>query len=218
MGGLFSIDGPLARFLGKFADLIILSLLWILCSLPILTMGAANTALYTMTLRMARGAEEKAAAGFFRAFRENLKKSTAVHLVLCGLLAMIVFYYLAVGSLPEGVRVIFYGAAFLFSLLWLMEAVFIYPVLARFENTIGNSMKNAWFMAAGNLPVFLFILGILGLPLWTALLNTMLFLKSFLFWVFAGPGLTAWLSSYLFCHIFRKYEPKEETEEKDEGV
>jgi len=206
MGGLFSIDGPAARFLSRFADLVLLSLLWSLCSIPIVTMGASSTALYTMTLRMVRGEEGGIISGFFGAFRLNLKDATLIHLALCGLLTLIGLYYIVVGMLPEGMKSFFYGAALLFLLLWLMETVFIYPVLARFENTLGNQMRNAWFMAAGNLPVFLAALVILGLPVWTFLLNTILFLRCFLLWVFLGPGLLAWLASFLFQHVFKKYE------------
>ena len=58
MSGLFAPEGLLGRALSRFTELLTLSCLWLLCSIPLLTMGASMTALYTMTLRMVRKEEE----------------------------------------------------------------------------------------------------------------------------------------------------------------
>lgn len=207
------MEGPLARALGRLTDCIILSLLWILCSLPLVTMGASTTALFTMTLRMVRDEEGKMTAGFFRAFKENLKNATLIHLILILLAVMLGIYWNVLGLLPdERMQAFFHGAFLLFAVLWLMEALFVYPVQARFENTVGNIMKNAWLMAAGNLPVFFLAVVITGLPVWTILLNTGLFVRSLPAWILAGPGLIAWLDSFLFHHCFKRYIPDEKEE------
>lgn len=204
------MEGPLAKVLGRLTDCITLSLLWILCSLPLVTIGASTTALYTMTLRMVRDEEGKIAAGFFRAFRENFKSATWIHLLLAALSGMLGIYWRAVGMLPdERMQAFFYGAFLLFLLLWLMEALFVYPVQARFENTVGNIMKNAWLMAVGNLHVFLIVVIVTGLPVWTFLLSTGLFARTLPAWILLGPGLIAWLNSFVFHHCFKRYIPDE---------
>lgn len=214
MSGLFSLDGPVGRCLARLTDLLTVSVLWMICSLPVVTMGASTAALYTMTLRMVRGEEGKIAAGFFQAFRENFKKATVVHLLLTVLLVLLAFYWTMVGILPEGMRVFFYGVSLLFTVLWLMEAMFIYPVLARFENTIWSLMKNAWLMAAGQIHLFVLAVIITGLPVWTFLLNTALFVQLLPLWILLGPGLSAWLNSFLFHHCFKRYIPDENEEEE----
>lgn len=213
MNGIFSIDGSLGRALTRLTDLLTLSVLWIVCSVPLVTMGAATTALYTMTLRMVRNEEGKITEGFLRAFKENFKKATVIHLILIVFAILTAVYVMAIGALPEQMQSVFYGISLLFVLLFLMEMQFVYPVQARFENTIWNIMKFAWVMAMGNLPVFLVSLLITGLPLGTFLLNTSLFIRSFPFWLLLGPGLLAWLNSYLFQHCFKKYIPAEEETE-----
>ena len=52
--GLFNYDNPVWRFIGKLGDLILLNILWIVCSIPIVTAGAATTAVYYVTLKLVR--------------------------------------------------------------------------------------------------------------------------------------------------------------------
>lgn len=212
MGSIFALDGPVGRALSRFTDLLTVSILWIVCSLPVVTLGASTTALYTMTLRMVRGEEGRIADGFFRAFKDNFKNATVIHLILVLLSILLGFYWMTIGILPESMQTFFHGVSLLFLILLLMEVQFVYPVQARFENTVVNIMKNAWLMAAGNLHIFLLTLLVAGLPVWTFLLNTGLFIRSFPAWLLVGPGLIAWLNSYLFHHCFKKYIPDEEEE------
>lgn len=212
MNGIFSIDGPVGRALSRFTDLLTLSVLWIVCSIPLVTLGASTTALYTMTLRIVRNEEGKISDGFLRAFKENFKNATIIHLILAAFTFLISFYVTVIGVLPEGMQTFFYGASLLFILLLLMEIQFVYPVQARFENTIWNVMKIAWLMAAGHLPVFLLTVLITGLPVWTLLLNTGLFIRMLPAWILVGPGLIAWLNSYLFQYCFKKYIPSDQEE------
>lgn len=208
MSGIFAPDGLLGSALSRFTEFLTLSCLWLLCSLPLVTMGASITALYTITLRMVRKEEGRIAGGFLKAFRENLKKATGIHLLLTLLGLFLGLYWMAVGILPEAVKPIFRGASLLFWVLWLMEAIFVYPVQARFDNTIWNIMKNAWLMAAGNLPFFLLILLITGLPVWIFFLHTGIFLWLLPVWIFLWPGMCAWLNSFLFHHCFKRYIPE----------
>lgn len=190
MRGIFSLDGPVGRALERFAALLGVSILWLVCSFPLATIGASTAALYTMTLRMVRNEEGKIVSGFFRAFRENFKKSTLIHLILCAFGALVGFYWIIVGGMPETMRVFFHGASLMFTFIWLM--------------------------AAGNLHIFLLALIITAAPFMTLLLNTGLFLSTLPVWILLGPGLTAWLNSYLFQHCFRKYVSSGKEEEETE--
>ena len=89
MGGLFAADGKLAQILGNIADLVILNVLWIVCSIPIVTAGAAATAFYSVTLKLIKNEESYVTRSFFRAFRENFKQSTIVWLVLLAVAAVL---------------------------------------------------------------------------------------------------------------------------------
>ena len=74
----FSLENPIWKFIGNLADFFLLSCLWYLCCLPVVTAGAATTALYYVTLKMARGQEGQLIPAFFHSFKQNLKQATAL--------------------------------------------------------------------------------------------------------------------------------------------
>ena len=84
MNRLFDADNKLNRFLAKVFDCGILSVLWIVCSIPVFTMGAATIAMYTVTLKMVKNEEGAIVRSFFKAFRENFKQSVPVTLIGIG--------------------------------------------------------------------------------------------------------------------------------------
>ena len=86
---LFSMDGKFLNIFNRITDLVVLNLLWILCCLPIFTIGAATSALYQVTLQMAEDRESYIAQSFFHAFLENFKQATASWLIC---LAAIAYY------------------------------------------------------------------------------------------------------------------------------
>ena len=88
---IFSYESKFSQTLLKFCSACYLNLLWILCSLPIFTMGAATTALYYSTLKIVRGEDSHLTKLFFRSFRQNFKQATLLWLIL-----------LAVGALLAG--------------------------------------------------------------------------------------------------------------------
>ncbi|MGN0356148.1 MAG: YesL family protein, partial [Muricoprocola sp.] len=90
MNGFFNMDGPVWQALGRLADLVILNLLFIISCIPIVTIGAATTALYSITLKMARNEESYIVKGYWKAFKENFKQSTIMWLVM--LVAGIILY------------------------------------------------------------------------------------------------------------------------------
>ena len=74
----FSLENPIWKFIGNLADFFLLSCLWYLCCLPVVTAGAATTALYYVTLKMARGQEGQLIPAFLHSFKQNLKQATAL--------------------------------------------------------------------------------------------------------------------------------------------
>lgn len=209
MSKYFAADGALGIIMEKIADFLILSVLYLLFSIPIVTAGASATALYTVTLRMARHEEKKTARGFWNAFRENFRQATLIHLILTAVLLLLVFYALAVSILPGNLQTVFGVLTGIFLIVWLMEAVFVFPVQARFCGGICRTMNNAWLMAAANFPYFLLSVLISGLPIWNLLLLPAVFLRILILWILLGPGLLAWVNSRLFQRCFQKYTPEE---------
>ena len=80
--GIFNYDNPVWRFIGKLGDLIILNILWIVCSIPVFTAGASATAVYYVTLKLVRDEDDSTIRSFFRSFKSNFKQATAIWLIL----------------------------------------------------------------------------------------------------------------------------------------
>ena len=78
----FSYDSKFSQWMLRFCYCCWLNLLWAICSIPIVTIGAATTGLYYVMLKLARGEEGNVTKMFFRSFRENFKQATVLWLIL----------------------------------------------------------------------------------------------------------------------------------------
>lgn len=85
MGNIFNSDSGFSKFMNRVADLFILNILWIFCSIPIITIGATTTALYSVNLKFIDNEEENLIKTFFKSFKENFKKSTIIWLIILSL-------------------------------------------------------------------------------------------------------------------------------------
>ena len=144
-------DTPAAVFLRLLADLMIVNLLSLLCSLGVVTIGASLTAMYTVLFHRQRDeGTVNATKTFFQAFARNFWKATALELVLAALLlvAGVDFWYAA--SIPKPGSVVFTVVAVAIAFLALVVFVMVFPQLAVYSNSVKNYLKNGFvlFMCA----------------------------------------------------------------------
>jgi len=121
--------------------MIYVGILWFVCSIPVVTMGASTTALFEVLMQMEKDREGYIGASFLRAFQKNFKHATLVWMPI--LFAGIVFlmneiYYGLLGGGKFTVQSIVFG---IFLLLTLALTGFIFPVLAKFENTVADTFR-----------------------------------------------------------------------------
>lgn len=144
-------DTPAAVFLRLLADLMIVNLLSLICSLGVVTIGASLTAMYTVLFHRQRDeGMVNATKTFFQAFAKNFWKATALELVLAALLlvAGVDFWYAA--SIPKPGSVVFTVVAVVIAFLALVVFVMAFPQLAVYSNSVKNYLKNGFvlFMCA----------------------------------------------------------------------
>ena len=82
MGGFFSLDSKFMQVMSRVADLIILNVIYLVTCLPVVTIGAASTALYTVCFRLGTAREGSLVKGYFRAFRDEFRQATLIWLFL----------------------------------------------------------------------------------------------------------------------------------------
>ena len=149
----FSYESKFSQLLLKLCNACMLNVLWFLCSLPIVTMGAATTALYYACLKIVREEDSHVAAQFFRSFRQNFRQATQIWLILlgCGLFLGLdgyILYHLRLSSAGTmgviwtlALAVVIAAAVVLVIVL---EHVF--PLLASVDNTNRAMLKNAFLI------------------------------------------------------------------------
>ena len=145
MRNLLNYDGPVLTFLTKIVYSVWLNILWFICCIPIVTIGPSTTALYYCCQKIVKDEEGYITKAFFKAFKNDFKKSTIIGLIMTLLGCIIltdgyILYHLCFTSklwtLISAVLIIA-SIAYTIVLLW------IYPLHAHFENTIINLFKNS---------------------------------------------------------------------------
>lgn len=203
MNGLLNPESKLMLIFTKIAYSAYLNILWFLCCLPIVTAGASTTALFYVTLKMAKDEEGNVTKSFFRAFKENFKKATVIWLILLALGIVLaldgyIFYHMrfenafwAVGTAVFLVAVAAYA----------IVLMYIFPLLARFENTVRAMFLNSimlgmrFLLCTAAMAVIYFVMAFVVINVFTPII------------VF-GEGLCALLCSHLLSNILLMCEEK----------
>lgn len=205
--GIFSVDNAFGRFMNKLGNWTALNFLFLLCCIPIVTIGPAVTALYVVSLKMARGEELVAVKSFFAAFKENFKKSLVIHLImmLCGAVLLLSLYY--IGQLQTGYAFYSYfkWVIYVVAVVYAMVLTYVYPLLAAFENTIRNTLRNALLLSVTHLIATILLLAMTAGVLILCYFYTPLIQYALFFYLFCGVAVTAFMQSKLFVNIFAQY-------------
>lgn len=213
MPKFFNPDSPLMRFLTKLADLMILNLLFLLSCIPVVTIGAAWTAMYYVTLKMVRDEEDSIVRGFFRAFRRNWKQATILWLMVLGLGAVIVLDIRFLNAMGDSsTAAAMKTAVEILGVLGLMVLQYLFPGLARFEASTGNTLKNACLLAVGNLPKTLLLSGAAVGAVYLSFWSNLTISVAIVVWVLMGFALMAYGNSGVLVKIFDNCLPGNKNE------
>ena len=146
MDRLFNMDNKFFTVMGRVADLIMLNVVFLICCLPIVTIGASLTALHYVTLKMARNEESYIIRSFFKSFKQNFKQATVINLIMLAVAAILYMDLRIVGNISGTMSQVLYIVFFAFGILYMMVFLYIYPVLAKFYNSIKNTFRNAFLI------------------------------------------------------------------------
>lgn len=200
----FNYDSPFWSALSRIADLVILNLLWLVFCLPVFTIGASTAAMYRVTLNMVRDTGGGVVRSFWDAFKLNFRQGVFLFLILLIPIALVCYelFIYASGMITQSVwmGIVFCCPALLIALV----ASYVYPLLAQFDNTIKNTLKNSCLLAIANLPYSL-LMAVLNLSaLLLFIFAPTFFLQTSIFWILIGGSSIALLNSYFLRKIFKK--------------
>jgi uncharacterized membrane protein YesL len=165
VGNFFDPDSGIMFFLSKVADIFLLSILWLICSLPLVTIGAATTALYYTAVKVIRRERSYIIQSFFRSFRENFFDATLLWLLLFIISAILgINFSFSRGMISTGtskgigfVLMVVYSLA---ALVVGFTALYMLPVLSRFRLKKRQILKMSLFMSIRHLPYTVLLAGI----------------------------------------------------------
>ena len=217
MGKIFSLDSPFVQFMNRVADIMWLNILFVICCIPVITVGASVTAMYYVTLKMVRNEESYITKSFFKSFKLNFKQATVIWLILLFAGGLLFFDY-AIMTGRFGVNIENSTLASIMQVLlivvlifYIFTSTFVFPVLSKFYNSIKNTIKNAFIMSIRHFPVTLSCIAI-GIVVALLIIYVPIMLMFSIFLLFS---LAAYACSFLFVRVFDKYIPEQKDEDTE---
>ncbi|MCR5826414.1 MAG: DUF624 domain-containing protein [Oscillospiraceae bacterium] len=209
---IFDHNGPLMIALGKLADIVICNLMFCLFCLPVITVGASLTALFTCMQELVYD-EEKDDGLIFRdfwvAFRRNFGQATLLWLFCLLVLAFLGAYYWVVRSMAAGYARVYMVTFYVLLLVFLFGALYLFPLQARYENTVKNTIRNAWLLSVGALPWTLLSILLIAAAVYISFFMNPAAVDVFTYlWAVCGFALVAYLDSFFFRKAFLKFGPE----------
>ena len=143
MAGFFSTDSKLYRFMSRLTDILKLNFLWLIFSLPIVTIGISTIAAYTVALKIAENQEGYIARDFLEAFAANWKQGIAMTFINAVCIWALWLDHQIVNAVEEN-SLIFLIIGIISAYVFVFSLLYVYPLLARYENTVMNCLKNSF--------------------------------------------------------------------------
>ena len=202
MGRFFSESNPFFSFMGLVFDLVMMNLIWLVCCIPVITFGASTTALYTVMLRRAKNEEGYMVRGFFSAFKSNFKQTVPLTLIYILAAAVLVSDMIIIRNWEGTFDSFMFG--FCMVAIMVAQGVFSYvwPLQAKFENTVKGTLANAGRIAIVKLPRTAILVVLHVVPWFIFLFVPTVFVALTMFWILGVGSVTAYVSSKLINPIF----------------
>ena len=193
-----SPDSKFAQGMESFADAVWLTVLMIITSIPLVTVGASITAAHETARRIERG-EAHTTAIYFKSFKNNFVKATIIWLILGPLLVVIIWSWIFLQLTPLLI------IKFAISILWILVAQWVFALQARFENSIGRTLINSLIFGV-SYAATTFMMFLLDCVFFALLyLSLRYFLQGLPLLILLGWGSLIMLHTPLLERVFAKY-------------
>jgi len=210
MSNFFHYENDIMNALTRIVDAFVLGLLWLVCSIPVVTMGASTTAFYYAYNKSVRQRRSYAWKSFFDGLKMNLKQSTIIWFIFLGIGLLVILDYIILSSLVESFPVVtpfvgFFIALFIAVIMW---GLVLFPYIGRFQNETKAILKNVVIIVIANffkvILLFVLFVFILALTFWLPVVG-----------LFA-PAVYMWMANMILEQIFRKYMTEEDLSREKE--
>lgn len=198
----YNSDNKVIQSLETCADVLWLTILWLLFCIPVITAGASCAARDASMLALAEGRSGGVTRGFLHRFRENLKQASAAWLIVMAVGGLLLLDVLICwGRMPSGIAsLVLRCTTAALCLGGAMEAVWLFAGIGRFYSGLGQAFRNALLWAALHWRVTVCLL----------LLEAAVVALAFLLWWYAliPAGGIFYLRAKLLSRAFAGYMPR----------
>lgn len=209
---LFDLDGPLFSAMSTLGNIIVVNIIFCICCIPVVTIGAASTALHECMQGLLEGKDDKKLIRrFLGIFIKKFRQSTIIWFICLIILGMLYLYYVVVnsmsGNLGQSYQIVFY----ILCIVFLFGFQYFFPMLARYDGKVGFILKNSWVISVLALPWTLASVLTTGILIYVSfLMNTDAFGTAVYIWFVAGFGVVAYINNIFFMKAFDKIMPLKE--------
>ena len=207
---IFSVEGKFYSVTSKMADMVVITLLWLVGCIPIITILTSTSSMYHTTVKCVRYERGKAFEEFKEAYKKNLKPGISLT-IFYGMIGVAVGFadYRVFGLMQGRTAGGFIMAVVLLvvTALYLMNVLGLIPVFSRFSNTFGKTIQLNYVIAARNI--------IRSLPMFLVIIAAVILVLASFPLVIIFPSLAMFLISYLSEPGLHKYMPKQEEDNGD---
>lgn len=197
----FSVDSPLYKFLSRFLDVLKLNFMWLLFSIPVITMGASTVAAMSVALKMVDDEEGYIGRSFIKAFKENWKQGTVLWIITV-IAAYAVYLDFQLFNAVEGNPFLFLVIGIVSCFVIVLSLLYAYPLIARYENTLIKTIQNSFEISKRYFLRTLLLILIVLFELFIFQFNsTMLF-----FGILIGPAFVIFTIASFSKRIFQQIE------------
>lgn len=206
----FNTQSSIFQFLGSLFDFVLLNLIFLITCIPVITIGPALSALYSVTLQEARGEHGYMLKPYLLALKENFRKGLVLFLLYLIAGAVLLFnltFWLHFNTLMGNIALLIVT---LCTVLYVLSFLYVFALNARFENPVKQTIKNSVLLALSNPKQSLFLFLILAIALGLTYIAPIF--RVFL--VIFGFAFLAYCSSFPLTKVFQTYEPEEDEEEE----
>lgn len=210
MNKFFNANNPVMNFLTNLYNIMLLNWLFLLCSLPFFTIGASFSAMYSVAFKIIKDEDPSVIKDFFTSFKSNFRQSTILWIPLFLLtLFFAVDLFIVYRMLGQDLQFFQYPIWILITVI-LSIIIYAFPLIARYESSTKEIIRNSILLSIANFPTTIFILAIqYAIGYIAAGSAKSLVMTGSLFLFFACAGLACFYSLF-FNRIFDKCDEKKD--------
>lgn len=202
----FSVDSPFYKFISRLWDILQVNFFWLVCSLPIVTLGASTAAAFRVCLKMVDDEEGYISREFFKGFKENWKQGTVLEF-LTFLCIYVVYLDVQIFEAVEGNPIMFLIIAMVSGFIFFLCLIYSFPLIARYRNGLLATLKNSFTLSRRFFGRTLMLCVVLAVEMLVWFFNaTTLFIGAFI-----GPACMIFTIAGVALRIFQQVEREPNT-------